>query len=259
MSQTLTLLCWNVNGLRAVLKKGFLDFLDREAPDILCIQETKAEPAQLGPEVLSHDHYHSYFHSSSVKKGYSGVATFTRQKPLKIETGFGIERFDAEGRCLMTEFEDFVLFNVYFPNGKKDSDRLNFKLEFYEAFLKRADSLKKRGKPVIFCGDVNTAHQPIDLSHPRENEHVSGFLPVERAWIDRVLEHGYLDTLRAFHKEGGLFTWWDLKTRARERNIGWRIDYFFIDDRLRSHLQDSFIMPNVMGSDHCPLGIRMRF
>lgn len=259
MSKTLTLLSWNVNGIRAVLNKGFLQWLDEANPDILCLQETKAHPEQLSKNVLEHDSYHSYWHSSSVKKGYSGVATFSKEKPLHVEQGFGIELFDAEGRCVMTEFKDFVLFNVYFPNGKMNSDRLNYKLEFYNAFLKHIEGFKKRGKKVVFCGDVNTAHTEIDLAHPKANEKISGFLPIERKWIDQVIDHGYIDTLREFHSESNLYTWWDLKSGARKRNVGWRIDYFFIQKELKSHLKDAFILPDVMGSDHCPVGIKLAF
>ncbi len=260
MAKTLTLLSWNVNGLRAALGKGFLHWLDRAKPDVICLQETKASHDQLGPEVTAHDSYHSYWHSSSIKKGYSGVATLSRIEPLRVQTGFGIDKFDQEGRVVMTEFEHFVLFNVYFPNGKKDTDRLNFKLEFYEAFLKRIEALKKKGKKIIFCGDVNTAHTEIDLSRPRENEHISGFLPIERKWIDRVVEHGYLDSLREFQPDTlGLYSWWDLKSGARKRNVGWRIDYFFVQRELRKNLQDAFILSDVMGSDHCPVGIKLVF
>ena len=258
--KSLTLLSWNVNGLRAVLKKGFLPWLDQTAPDILCLQETKASPDQLGPEVTAHDRYQSYWSSSTVKKGYSGVVTFTREKPIHVETGLGIEKFDQEGRALMTEFSEFILFNVYFPNGKASSDRLNFKLEFYEAFFKKIEALKKKGKKIIFCGDVNTAHKEIDLARPKENEHISGFLPIERKWIDRVAAHGYLDTLREFYpNEPQLYSWWDLKSGARARNVGWRIDYFFIQKELKKNLKEAFILKEVTGSDHCPVGIRIAF
>jgi exodeoxyribonuclease III len=253
------ILSWNVNGLRALLNKGFLKWLDKDNPDILCIQETKASPEQLGKDVLEHDSYHSCWDSSVLKKGYSGVATFSKEEPIKVERGLGIEKFDAEGRVLMTEFKDFVLFNIYFPNGKASSERLNFKLEFYEAFLSKIESLKKKGKKIIFCGDVNTAHKEIDLTHPKNNEKISGFLPIERRWIDRVIEHGYMDSLREFHPEPELYTWWDMKTGARKRNVGWRIDYFFVQKELNNNLKNGFIMPEVMGSDHCPIGIELSF
>lgn len=255
MSKKLKIISWNVNGVRAGIRKGLLEWLYAEKPDVLCLQETKAHPEQLSEEILKPNGYHSYWHSASVKKGYSGVATFTKEEPLSVETGFGIEKFDCEGRVLMTEFRHFMLFNVYFPNGKKNSERLNYKLEFYDAFLKHIDKFKKKGKKIIFCGDVNTAHKEIDLTHPKANEKISGFLPIERKWIDRVVEHGYLDSLREFHPEPNLYTWWDLKTRARERNVGWRIDYFFVQKELKKHLKDAYILPDVMGSDHCPYGI----
>ncbi|PIZ70617.1 exodeoxyribonuclease III [Candidatus Peregrinibacteria bacterium CG_4_10_14_0_2_um_filter_43_11] len=259
MSKSFTLFSWNVNGIRAVLRKGFLEWLDHVQPDVLCLQETKACPEQLGPDVLNHDHYYSYWHSSTVKKGYSGVVTFSKEKPICVETGFGIEKFDREGRVVMTEFREFILFNVYFPNGKKNGERLNYKLEFYEVFLKTIDDLKKKGKKIVFCGDVNTAHTAIDLAHPKQNEGVSGFLPIERAWIDRIIAHDYVDSLREFHPEPELYSWWDFKTRARDRNVGWRIDYFFVQKELKKHLKGAFILPEVMGSDHCPVGIQLEF
>lgn len=259
MSKNIKILSWNVNGIRAVLKKDFLKWLDKEKPDILCLQETKAHRDQLGPEVTDHKKYHSFWHSATSKKGYSGVVTFTKEEPLFIEVGFGTEKFDCEGRVVMTEFKEFVLFNVYFPNGKQNSDRLNYKLEFYEAFLESINHFKRRGKRVIFCGDVNTAHKEIDLARPQSNEDISGFLPIERKWIDRVVEHGYLDSLREFHKEPNLYTWWDMKSGARERNVGWRIDYFFVQKELRKNLKDAFILKDVTGSDHCPIGIDLQF
>ena len=259
MKKSLTLLSWNVNGLRAVLKKGFLHWVDKTDPTILCLQETKAHPDQLPASVTAHDGYHSYFDSSTVKKGYSGVATFSKIEPLSIKQGIGLKKFDQEGRVVITEFKEFTLLNVYFPNGGSGTERLNFKLEFYNAFLKYIDALTKKGKKVIFCGDINTAHKPIDLSRPKENEDVSGFLPIERKWIDQVASHGYLDTFRMFHQEGGRYSWWDFKTKARERNVGWRIDYFFAHESLKKHIKDAFILDDVMGSDHCPVGITLSF
>lgn len=259
MSKKIKIISWNVNGIRAVIRKGFLKWLDKEKPDILCVQETKAWRDQLRKDVTDHKRYHSFWHSATIKKGYSGVTTFTKEEPLHIETGFGIEKFDMEGRVIMTEFKEFMLFNVYFPNGKQDSERLNYKLEFYDAFLSHINKLKKRGKKIIFCGDVNTAHKEIDLARPKANEDISGFLPIERKWIDRVVKDGYLDSLREFHPEPELYTWWDLKSRARERNVGWRIDYFFVQKELKRNLKDAFIMPKVMGSDHCPVGITLQF
>ncbi len=259
MTKKIKILSWNVNGIRAQLKKGFLEWLDKEKPDVLCLQETKAERGQLTREVTDHKKYHSFWHSATTRKGYSGVATFTKEEPISVEVGFGVEKFDCEGRVVSTEFKDFILLNVYFPNGKKDSDRLNYKLEFYDAFLEHVEHLRRQRKKVIFCGDVNTAHKEIDLARPKSNEKVSGFLPIERKWIDRVVEKGFIDSLREFHPEPELYSWWDLKTRARERNVGWRIDYFFVQEALKKNLKDAFILPEVMGSDHCPVGIQMEF
>jgi exodeoxyribonuclease-3 len=253
------LICWNVNGIRAVLNKGFLEWFSQESPDILCLQETKAHPDQLGFELTHPKGYHAFFSHSKNKKGYSGVVTYTKKKPIKTAEGFGLEKFDQEGRVIVTEFKEFTLFNVYFPNGKQSSDRLNYKLEFYEAFLKHIEALKKKGKKIIFCGDVNTAHKEIDLARPKENEDISGFLPIERKWIDRVIEKGYIDSLREFHKEPDLYTWWSMRSGARARNVGWRIDYIFLHKELKKHLKDAYIMPEVLGSDHCPTAVELKF
>jgi len=253
------LVCWNVNGIRAAVNKGFLEWLAKESPDILCLQETKAHPDQLGFELTHPAGYHANFSSSQVKKGYSGVVTYSKEEPIKVEEGIGIEEFDVEGRVVMTEFKDFVLFNVYFPNGKASSERLQYKLEFYEAFLKHIEVLRKKGKKIVFCGDVNTAHTEIDLARPKENEDISGFLPIERKWIDRVVEKGYIDSLREYHSEPDLYTWWSMRSGARERNVGWRIDYVFLQKELKKHLKKAYIMPDVMGSDHCPTATEWAF
>lgn len=247
------LITWNVNGLRAVVKKGFLEWFEAEQPDILCLQETKCHQDQLGFELTQVPGYEAYFSNCGVKKGYSGVATYTKKTPLLVKEGMGIEKFDQEGRIITTEFKDFILLNIYFPNGKASTERLIYKMEFYEVFLKHIETLRQEGKKIIFCGDVNTAHKPIDLARPKENEDISGFLPIEREWMDRMTAHGYIDTLREFHSEPELYTWWSMRAGARERNVGWRIDYFFIQNELRRHLKDSYILPQVMGSDHCPV------
>lgn len=250
------LISWNVNGIRAAQKKGFLDWLHLESPDIMCVQETKAHKEQLDSELADPDGYHSYF-SSAVKKGYSGVVIYSKKEPLSVKCGFGIEKFDSEGRTLIADYGDFVLFNVYFPNGKASKERLEYKMEFYDAFLEYADTLKGRGKKIVVCGDVNTAHKEIDLARPKDNEKTSGFLPEERAWIDKLLSHGYVDTFRAFNKEPEQYSWWSMRTRARERNVGWRIDYFYASENVMENITDAFIMPDVMGSDHCPIGLDM--
>jgi exodeoxyribonuclease-3 len=200
--------------------------------------------------------YHISFNSAE-RKGYSGVATYSKQKPLSIKKGFGIERFDKEGRINIHEYPDFTLFNIYYPNGKKNEERLNYKLDFYDTFLSYADNLKAEGKNIIVCGDFNTAHKEIDLARPNENEKRSGFLTVERAWIDTFIDHGYIDTFRIFNKNPENYSWWDYKTRARERNVGWRIDYFFINKELKSKIKNAFILSEITGSDHCPIGIEI--
>ena len=251
------IICWNVNGIRAVDKKGFFEWFMLEKPDILCLQEIKALPEQFPPHLRNILQYHIYM-SSADRKGYSGVATYTMHKPSLIETGFGIEKFDTEGRILITEFPQFILFNIYFPNGKKNQERLDFKLDFYDTFLAYADNLKAQGKNIVVCGDLNTAHKEIDLARPKENSKVSGFLPVERAWIDTFIDHGYVDTFRKFNQDIGQYSWWDFKTRARERNVGWRIDYFFVNAEFQSSVKNAFIMQDVQGSDHCPVGIEIQ-
>jgi len=252
--KTIKILSWNVNGIRAVERKGAFDWFFKEQPDILCLQETKAHPDQLSNSLKNVAGYHVYF-SSAERAGYSGVALYTKEKPAAIKTGFGIERFDSEGRIQIADFENFVLFNIYFPNGKGSPERLQYKMDFYDAFLEYADKLKDDGRKIIVCGDVNTAHREIDLARPKENEKVSGFLPEERAWIDKFISHGYVDTFRMFNQEPGQYTWWDLKSRARERNIGWRIDYFYVSENFRENVKSAYIRPEIMGSDHCPVGI----
>lgn len=256
MSDRMRLISWNVNGIRAISKKGFIDWLNAEKPDVLCLQETKAMPEQVPSNIRKPEGYNAYWNSAE-RKGYSGVLTYSKTEPAIVIKGLEVEKFDTEGRALMTAFPDFCLFNVYFPNGKASRERLKYKLEFYDTFLEFAEKLRKKGKGIIVCGDVNTAHKPIDLARPKENETVSSFLPVEREWIDKLLEHGYVDTFRHFNKGPGNYSWWDYKTRARERNIGWRIDYLFVSDELLPRLDDAFILSDVMGSDHCPIGIEL--
>ncbi|MFC2039645.1 exodeoxyribonuclease III [Chloroflexota bacterium] len=248
------IISWNVNGIRAVLNKGLLPWLEKEAPDILCLQETKARPEQLPPRLLTPPGYQTWWNYPE-RKGYSGVATFARSEPQAVAHEFTGAQTPAEGRILITEFPSFTLMNIYFPNGKKNTARLAYKLAFYEDFLRFAQGLRAEGRELVICGDVNTAHREIDLARPKENAKVSGFLPEERDFLDKLLAHGYVDTFRRFHPESGQYTWWDQKTRARERNVGWRIDYFFITEGLTDGLKDAFILPEVTGSDHCPVGI----
>jgi exodeoxyribonuclease-3 len=251
------LLSWNVNGIRAVRGKGFLYWLGKESPDILCLQETKAQPDQLDTELKEPAGYHVFWNYPE-RKGYSGVAVFTREEPLDIRYDFGDSKLDLEGRVIIAEYPEFTLFNIYFPNGKQGPERLGYKMTFYDVFLNYADSLKITGKKLAICGDVNTAHKEIDLARPKENSKVSGFLPKERAWIDKFVDHGYVDTFRQFNQDPNQYTWWDLKSRARERNVGWRIDYFFVSDNLLPAVTNAFTLPDVIGSDHCPIGITLK-
>ena len=253
---TLRLLSWNVNGLRAVYKKGFLDWIRGENADVVCLQETKSTVDQLPADLSPIEGYHAFF-SSAERKGYSGVALYSKRKPRRVTPGFGLKKFDREGRTLAADYGNFTLFNVYFPNGKASTERLRYKMEFYRTFLKHVSRLQEKGTRVVICGDVNTAHKEIDLARPKENEKVSGFLPEERAWIDELLRHGFVDTFRMFTAGPGHYTWWDFKSRARERNVGWRIDYFFISENLRTQVKSATILPDILGSDHCPVGLEV--
>ncbi len=251
------LLSWNVNGIRAAERKGLLDWFKKEAPDVLCLQETKAMPEQVSPALREVSGYAVEWHWAE-KKGYSGVATYSRPRFERATRGCGIARYDCEGRVLVADYPKFTLFNVYFPNGKRDQERLAYKMDFYEDFLKILQGARESGRRnLVVCGDVNTAHREIDLARPKENRKVSGFLPEECAWIDKLLSAGFVDTFREFESSGGHYTWWDQLTRARERNVGWRIDYFFVSEELRRSLKSAFILPEVLGSDHCPVGIEL--
>jgi len=219
---TITLLSWNVNGARAAHRTGFLPWLAETAPDILCLQETRCDAEQLPAEMRQPPGYHAFWHGAARKKGYSGTALLTRSAPEAVRFGLGDPQFDDEGRTIVADYPDFTLINCYFPNGGRDHSRVPFKLAFYDAFLALCERLRAAGRPVVFCGDVNTAHRAIDLARPRENRNTTGFLPEERAWMDRLVASGYVDTLRHFHPElAGQYTWWLQFGGARERNIGW--------------------------------------
>ena len=248
------ILSWNVNGLRAIYKKGFLEWFLEESPGALCIQESRAMEDQLPSELREVEGYHAYF-SSAERKGYSGVALYTKTEPRSVRRGFGVERFDREGRTLMADYGAFILFGIYFPNGGSSKERLQYKLDFYDAFLDYVDGLKVQGRGIVICGDFNTAHKEIDLAKPEENEKNSGFLPEERAWMDKLICSGYVDTFRMFNQQPENYTWWELRTRARRRNEGWRIDYFFVSENLRDKVESAYILSDVAGSDHCPVGI----
>ena len=247
------LVSWNVNGLRAVLRRNFLDYIDSEAPDILCLQETKASPNDI--EQLWPACYSTYWNTAQ-KKGYSGTAIFTKARPLKIATGIGIADHDNEGRVLTAEFSDFFLVNVYVPNSKRELTRLAYRQQWDRDFLHYLKKLEA-WKPVIFCGDLNVAHTEIDLANPKANVKTHGFTPEERAGFSAFVTAGFLDAFREFEKAGGHYTWWSQMTNARDRNIGWRIDYFLLSAALRPRLQRAFIRCDIFGSDHCPVGIEL--
>ncbi len=249
---------WNVNGIRACHKKNCFDWFWNEQPDILALQETKAEATQL-PEELTHPQgYNAYFNSSKTRKGYSGTAVYTKMEPDSVEYGLGVEELDQEGRQITLFFESLAFITVYFPNGGGGPERLAYKLRYYDAFLSYVKELERKGFDVIFCGDINTAHTEIDLARPKENVENTGFLPVERAWIDAVVNAGFIDTFRLKH---GLveqkYSYWDMKTRARERNVGWRIDYFFVSKSLQESITSANIHDDILGSDHCPVSITL--
>ncbi len=252
------IISWNVNGIRAAIRKDFFDWYEKDDPDIVCLQEVKARREQLDGQLNSLSNRHIYWNAAE-KAGYSGVAVFSKTEPLSIEKGFGIEEFDCEGRVLLLEYEQFYLYNIYFPNGQRDQERLDYKLRFYDAYLDKIEGLRETGKAVITCGDYNTAHKEIDLKNPKANSKTSGFLPIEREWMDKLIAKGFTDTFRMFNEEPGQYTWWTYRFGARGRNVGWRIDYFFIDKEHQNAVKDAFIQMKVMGSDHCPLGIELEF
>lgn len=248
---------WNVNGIRAAAKKGFMDWANDTQPDVLCLQETKALPEQVPQALLEGNGYHQYWHSAE-RKGYSGVSTWCREEPLYVQEGLGIDRFDREGRVLITEHPNFLLYNIYFPNGQMSQERLDYKLDFYEELLEIIDEQAASGLNIAVTGDWNTAHKEIDLARPRDNEKTSGFLPEERVLIDKYVEHGWVDTFREFHPEPERYSWWTYRFGARSRNVGWRIDYFFVNHAFLAQVADADIHDDVMGSDHCPVSLEVQ-
>ncbi|MBU2761337.1 exodeoxyribonuclease III [Acidithiobacillus sulfurivorans] len=247
---------WNVNGWRAACRKGLRDWVKETGPDLLCTQESKADPAKLTDEESRLEGYGSCW-AVAERAGYSGVSTFSKIPGQTSHAGLGIERFDREGRVVVTDCGDFDLYNVYFPNGKKDGERLAFKLDFYAAFLAHINQKAAAGRPVIFCGDVNTAHQPIDLARPKENQRISGFLPEERACMDQWQQAGWVDSFRHLHPDEARYSWWSQRTDARSRDIGWRLDYFWVHQSLLPRLRAAGIATEVMGSDHCPVWLEI--
>lgn len=248
---------WNINGFRAILKKGALDWVPRVEPDILCLQEIKVQLDQLDDGEATLDGYQSVWNPAE-RKGYSGVTTFYKPEPVKIQKGIGEQEFDVEGRVIQMNYPDFVLFNIYFPNGGQDNKRVPYKLAFYENLLKLCDDFHKAGEKIIITGDFNTAHQEIDLANPKANEKNTGFLPEEREWIDRYLEHGFVDVYRNLYPEREVYTWWTYRFNSRERDIGWRLDYFLVSETLMEKVEDVIVHSDIMGSDHCPVSLNLR-
>ena len=256
-NEQITFISWNVNGLRAALKKDFLESIKRLDADIVALQEIKIQEPQLTGEMKSIEGYESHWSYATVKKGYSGVAAYTRMKPKRIQQGIGEPKFDNEGRILELDFNDFILFNVYFPNGQMSEERLQYKLDFYEVFFNYTDEYKKQGRSLIITGDYNTAHNEIDLKNPKANENTSGFLRIERDWLDRISANGYVDTYRHFNPDTVKYSWWTYRFKARDRNIGWRIDYFFVTQNIidKGWIKETTINNDIYGSDHCPIGL----
>ncbi len=253
-TDVMNIISWNVNGVRALHRKGKWDWLMEQKADIVCLQETKSRVEQLSDEVAKPKGYHAYFDSPKEKKGYSGVALYSKVEPKHVETELGVKGLDDEGRFIAAYFENFVLITSYFPNGGGGPERLAYKMDFYDAFLKYIESVRRVEPNIIFCGDVNTAHTAIDLARPKENEKNTGFLPEERAWIDSVVEAGYVDVWRNKNPDvRDIYTYWDMKTFARARNVGWRIDYFFASTEAMSFIKDIKIHTEIEGSDHCPV------
>ncbi|MDR2140479.1 MAG: exodeoxyribonuclease III [Deltaproteobacteria bacterium] len=251
---------WNVNGLRAIARKPeFQEFLSRPEIDLLGLQETRATPEQLTPELSAPPGYQAAFACHKTKKGYSGVGVYSRLKPLKTHLELPDPQWDQEGRLVHLELDKFHFLAVYFPNGQSSEERLGYKLGYYEAFLAYCQRLRK-SKPVVACGDFNTAHQSIDLAEPEANANNSGFLPEERAFLDRLIAAGYLDAFRVLNGElPGQYSWWSYRSGDRRRNLGWRIDYFFVSEELRPNLARAWLEPETTGSDHCPVGLELRF
>ncbi len=249
------LISWNVNGIRACLRKGFLDFLREYNPDVLAIQELKADMKSIPPEVKNFPGYYKYFYPAK-RKGYAGTALFTRIKPVSVKYGIGNEEYDSEGRVITADFEKFYFVNIYFPNAQHGLTRLDYKLRFDDDIHRYLNNLREE-KPVVVCGDFNVAHKEIDLANPKQNVKNAGFTPEERAWMDRFIEDGWIDTFRMFTKEGGHYTWWSYRFNARARNIGWRVDYFIVSPELRDRVKRSWILKDVMGSDHAPIALEI--
>ncbi len=247
---------WNVNGFRAVCSKPHWSWFAASQADVVGLQETKAMPEQIPPEHRDPQGYNAYWLGAD-RKGYSGVAVFSRPQPLAVRYELPDPAWKGEGRLLHLEYPAFHFMNVYFPNGQNGEERLAYKMGYYDAFLAYAEE-QRRQKPIVVCGDFNTAHKPVDLARPKENEGTSGFLPIERAWLDKLVDHGYVDTFRHVHGDApDNYSWWSFRMQARKRNVGWRIDYFFVSDELKTRVKDAWLEMDVEGSDHCPVGLEL--
>ena len=255
--RTVKITTWNVNGFRAILRKEALSWIPDVGSDILCFQETKLQLDQITEEQASLEGYSSVWHSAE-RKGYSGVVTFSKPEPVDTEKGIGIKEFDVEGRVIRSQYEDYFLYNIYFPNGGQENKRVPYKLSFYEKLLEICDRLHQDGKNIIITGDFNTAHNEIDLKNPKSNEKNTGFLPEEREWIDLYLKHGFVDAFRELHPEREEYTWWTYRFNARKNNAGWRLDYFLVSEKYMKFVEDVIIHSNIMGSDHCPVSLILK-
>ncbi|RAP50185.1 MAG: exodeoxyribonuclease III [Methanosphaera sp. SHI613] len=256
---TMKLVSWNVNGIRAVSKKEeFWNWFNNTDADIINFQEVRAEESKIPKKLINVDDYENHFNEAE-KKGYSGVGTYSKIKPLSIKRGLGIKELDKEGRVLQVEYPEFTLFNIYFPNSGMEAKRLDYKVEFCEALLEVMLELKNNGKNVVVTGDYNIAHNPIDVYSPQNCEGKSGYLPEERAWLDKIEEAGFIDTFRLFDENGENYTWWSYRTRARERNAGWRLDYFYVNEEMKDNVKSAGILSDVYGSDHCPVTLELEF
>ncbi len=249
---------WNVNGFRAVLKKDFLSSVSLLDPDILCLQELKAKEEQVNAEDISIPGYTRIW-NSAVRPGYSGVGTYVKDSVNVIEhsNGLGVDEFDVEGRVIQSKLNDFLLFNIYFPNGQRGQDRIDYKLRFYERLLELCIKEHANGRNIIITGDFNTAHNEIDLANPKENSKISGFLPEERVWIDKYLENGFTDAFRQLYPDKVQYTWWTYRVNARVRGIGWRLDYYLVSNQFMQNVKDVNIFDQIQGSDHCPVTLEI--